>query len=85
MGSCSTSMTRCTACSRVAAPARSDIAVVSVNSTDRCREPLPGSVGFYDDGRWEGTEHCLPAPSRPSALLDVSDPEQSDQRDGDGR
>ena len=47
-------------------PGRSDIAVVSINSTDPCREPLPGSVGFYDDGRWEGTTF-LPALSPPSA------------------
>lgn len=55
-------------------PARSDIAVVSVSSTDRCREPLAGSVGFYDDGRWEGTS--IPSGAVATIrLLDVSDPD----------
>ena len=55
-------------------PGRSDVAVVSVNSTDPCREPLPGSLGFYDDGRWEGTS--IPAGAVATIrLLDVSDPD----------
>ena len=54
-------------------PSRSDIALVSINSTDPCREPLPGSVGFYDDGRWEGTS--IPSGAVATIrLLDVSDP-----------
>ncbi len=55
-------------------PGRSDIAVVSVNSTDPCRAPLPGSVGFYDDGRWEGT--TIPSGAVATiCMLDVSDPD----------
>ena len=54
-------------------PPRSDIAVISINSTDPCREPLPGSVGYYDDGRWEGT--TIPSGAVATIrLLDVSDP-----------